>query len=607
MLRSILCLCILLAGVIIPPPAAAAPDPTVLAASRPDFFGIVGRDPLFTLDVGQRVVAERAPLSFLDQMAADLAAMGARWVRIEFHAESTSRAGPGFIDYTKYDAFIRDIAPRHGLKVLALLNSAIVTDSDPYYWLPRLEDPADGAGADATDLSNNYVRVFSDRAREIADHYGSAIAAYEIFNEPNVNTHKLILFQGMAQEINPERFATLATNTYLAIKRSHPRIPVILGGLLHGAPVEKPYRIPSDYLADVYAAPRVQWFFETQPLGPEHPFPWDGVALHPYDLSPESVETHVREMKDRMAASGDWLNKIWITEIGMQAEPAPIRVHWLMEPTPQEEQQAEYLLQVYTRLLALPDLVERVFWFKYEDFRENGLPRNWGLVRLRETGDGHYDDDLMPYPRKPAYSVYQRLANAAAFPLARRPARPSRLDERYFPQTGQTVSGVFLRYWDENGGLARFGLPRTAAFWQGGRLVQYFERARFERFPEYAGTPNEVQLGLLGLHLVESGRLTIRALAPEPTGPNTRYFPETRVVLANGFKAYWEQNGGVRYFGLPITGELREVNPIDGQEYTVQYFERARFEYHPRLRGTPYEIQLGLLGNQLLTTSGWYR
>jgi hypothetical protein len=31
--------------------------------------------------------------------------------------------------------------------------------------------------------------------------------------------------------------------------------------------------------------------------------------------------------------------------------------------------------------------------------------------------------------------------------------------------------------------------------------VQYFERNRFEHHPEFAGTPDEVQLGLLGSRL----------------------------------------------------------------------------------------------------------
>ena len=36
---------------------------------------------------------------------------------------------------------------------------------------------------------------------------------------------------------------------------------------------------------------------------------------------------------------------------------------------------------------------------------------------------------------------------------------------------------------------------------------------------------------------------------------------------------------------LPDHREFRERNPADGQIYTVQYFERARFEYHPEHAG----------------------
>jgi hypothetical protein len=39
----------------------------------------------------------------------------------------------------------------------------------------------------------------------------------------------------------------------------------------------------------------------------------------------------------------------------------------------------------------------------------------------------------------------------------------------------------------------------------------------------------------------------------------------------------------------------------------VQYFERNRFEYHPENAGTPYEIQLGLLGGDLLQSGIWWR
>ena len=38
-----------------------------------------------------------------------------------------------------------------------------------------------------------------------------------------------------------------------------------------------------------------------------------------------------------------------------------------------------------------------------------------------------------------------------------------------------------------------------------------------------------------------------------------------------------------------------------------EYFERNRFEYHPEAAGTPYEVQLGLLGASLLHEDLWWR
>jgi hypothetical protein len=81
--------------------------------------------------------------------------------------------------------------------------------------------------------------------------------------------------------------------------------------------------------------------------------------------------------------------------------------------------------------------------------------------------------------------------------------------------------------------------------------------------------------------------------------PGANYFPPTRQNISPLFKTYWEQKGGLEQFGYPRTPAFREFNPADGQIYLVQYFERNRFEYHPENRGTPYEVLLGLLGNQL--------
>lgn len=91
--------------------------------------------------------------------------------------------------------------------------------------------------------------------------------------------------------------------------------------------------------------------------------------------------------------------------------------------------------------------------------------------------------------------------------------------------------------------------------------------------------------------------------APAHIDADRMYFAETGHFISSGFLAYWKNHGGVEIFGYPITEEFTETNPAspagDGQSHIVQYFQRARFEYHPELAGTTGEVQLGLLGSQV--------
>jgi hypothetical protein len=175
----------------------------------------------------------------------------------------------------------------------------------------------------------------------------------------------------------------------------------------------------------------------------------------------------------------------------------------------------------------------------------------------------------------------------------------------YFPQTGHHLSGKFLEVWLTRGGVMTFGYPISEPFTQDGLVVQYFERARFEHHPQHRGTPYEVLVTLLG-NWAAQGRRYHPAFLPLPpqTGqwiasdPDRVFFPETGHTLAYGFKRYWERNGGLYAFGYPISEEFSEGNPDTGKIYTVQYFERARFEYHPEHAGTDYEVLLGRLGVQ---------
>jgi hypothetical protein len=163
-------------------------------------------------------------------------------------------------------------------------------------------------------------------------------------------------------------------------------------------------------------------------------------------------------------------------------------------------------------------------------------------------------------------------------------------DHVYFPQTGHHLSMGFLDFWRHNGDIAIFGYPLTEEVSENGLTVQYFERAVFEWHPEAPAGWN-VQLRLLGVDLT-AGR---HAEAPfqrieASSDAHTTYFPQTGHRLSHGFRAYWQKHGGLRVFGYPISEEFTEGG------FTVQYFERARFEWHPEHRGTPYEILLGRLG-----------
>ena len=116
-----------------------------------------------------------------------------------------------------------------------------------------------------------------------------------------------------------------------------------------------------------------------------------------------------------------------------------------------------------------------------------------------------------------------------------------------------------------------------------------------------------MELGLLGSQLTAHRRAAAEApFAPvaDPAQPGVTYFAPTGHTLRGAFRRYWAAHGGLALYGYPLSEEFAEVNPADGQTYTVQYFERARFEYHPEYAGTPFEVELGLLGNTAFARQG---
>jgi peptidoglycan-N-acetylglucosamine deacetylase len=176
--------------------------------------------------------------------------------------------------------------------------------------------------------------------------------------------------------------------------------------------------------------------------------------------------------------------------------------------------------------------------------------------------------------------------------------------ERHFPQTGKTVRGNFLQYWNAFGGLPVFGYPITDEFTQNGVTMQYFERARFEHRPGTWPARFDVQLGLLGREMTQGrqNEAPFRPLQSGQSDANCTFYPQTGHRLCHGFKGYWERFGGLAIYGYPISEEFREVNPDTGKTYVVQYFERQRFEWHPGEWPERYDVMLGRVGAQVYSS-----
>jgi hypothetical protein len=197
-----------------------------------------------------------------------------------------------------------------------------------------------------------------------------------------------------------------------------------------------------------------------------------------------------------------------------------------------------------------------------------------------------------------------------------------KLETQCFDVPGITncLEGQFLTYWRTNGGLPVFGYPITGRADQLNadtgktNLTQWLERNRMESHPENAGTPYEVLLGLLGKdRLKQLGRDPNAEPREAGAKDGCLWFAETGHNVCDqasgvGFKTYWQSNGlkisgldkygqSLQLFGLPLTEPKMETNS-SGDTVMTQWFERARFEWHP---GNPdqYKVLLGLLGKEV--------
>lgn len=530
-----------------------------------------------------------------------LAGSGAGWVKEEFRWDALEPS-KGRWTWGRLDDAVNAERARN-LEVLGLLDYSTGWAVGETGELSTAPPPRD--------LWANYVA-------QTVGHFKDRVHVWEVWNEPNV----AVFWRG-----SKEQYADLLRVTYDTIKRVDPGATV-LGPAISGVDEEWLAALPWDK----FDALSLHLYVPPAALNDQG-----------YSLSTQGLP-HLKSVLARFPAK-----PLWITEFGFASQGGPDP--WYVGD---EGAQARYLVQQIAEMLASDLPIVRLMPYVLDDHDGFELVHGWskpkpaynayrtaterlegatgrgriaagsGVFAFRFEREGHLIDivwspnggtanltsggdaevvDLyggkrtvtrngstitLPVNADPVYVIHAPVAAASLSGSA------FSGDGQAFAQTGKAVRGPFLAYWQAHGGLPIYGYPisdEIAEVLEDGKpyLVQYFERARFEYHPELTGA-NMIQLGQFG-----------RRLHPlYPAVPDCgcgRFFPETGHNIAGDFQAFWEQNGGLATFGLPITDPVTETLE-DGKRYTVQWFERARFESHPELAGSN-SILLGQFGRQV--------
>ncbi|MEV4539037.1 hypothetical protein AB0J82_35220 [Asanoa sp. NPDC049518] len=215
---------------------------------------------------------------------------------------------------------------------------------------------------------------FAAYALASADHFGTAHAAYEVWNEWNIRD-----VDGPAGA-TPQNYVALLTATAAKVKAAHPDA-VITG------PALAPMNDWQAWLDGFIAAG-----------GLDH---IDAFTTHPYNFTaePEVFEAHVAILRQKFAAAGHADMPIWFTEHGWYTTANAPGV------TPAV--QARNLAR--TQLLALGDGIGR---YTIYDFKDDGTnpadaEHNFGIIRNQADARG-------AYAPKPAFTAQGVLTRQTA-------------------------------------------------------------------------------------------------------------------------------------------------------------------------------------------------
>jgi GH35 family endo-1,4-beta-xylanase len=257
-------------------------------------------------------------------------AMGFGWVKQEFSWREIEGIKKGERDWYRPDLIV-DMVEDAGLNLVVRL------DRQPFW-----------TEADPLDLHDNAppanLQDFGDFCGALAERYHGRIAAYQVWNEPNLSR------EWGNQPPDPVQYTQLLKVCYEAIKAADPDAIVISAGLSPTGTNDATAVPDADFLQGMYDAGAAAYF--------------DVLGLHapgynaPPELDPAEAEAnkdeygggrwfafrHVEDMRAIMVASGDGAKQVAILEMGWTLDTVHSHYSWFAVD---EQTQADYLVRAY--------------------------------------------------------------------------------------------------------------------------------------------------------------------------------------------------------------------------------------------------------------------
>jgi hypothetical protein len=283
-----------------------------------------------------------------------LAAAHVQWVRVDVGWRALEENGKGQFSQYQFDlaANIATMAKARGIKVLATLWGSPA-------W-------ANGGGSMSKPPTN--INDYADIAGVAASRLRGKIAAWEIWNEPNLG--------GFWQGTDPVKYAQMVKAAYPRFKAGDPDALVVAGAVSEN---------DTPWLTRMYDA-GAGGSFDVLSV-----HPYQGISNQPPEVADDGniwVMDHVRTVRNLMVARGDGAKEIWGTEFGWSVHANNgSEGTWQRGVT--EAQQADYLARSLTWFAANHPYVTNLFWYN---------------ERQKATGDAHEDGfgllrrDLSPRP-----------------------------------------------------------------------------------------------------------------------------------------------------------------------------------------------------------------